>query len=84
MSECVYICVYVCEEKLFISKTIHVHSLITMLNWVKQLTNYLLVRHLHNNNNSIMLMLSLSELIDDSEKYKIEKIIKKQWHKSDL
>jgi len=31
-----------------------------------------------------MLMLLLSELIDDNEEYKMKKIIEKQQHKSDL
>jgi len=35
-------------------------------------------------NNSVTLILSSSELIDNNEKYEIEKIIKKQWHKNDL
>jgi len=36
------------------------------------------------NNNSVMLMLLSSELIDNDKKYEIKKIIEKQQHKSDL
>jgi len=40
----IYVSMYVYEEKLFFSKTIHVHSLITMLNQIKHLIIYLLVK----------------------------------------
>jgi len=46
MSEYIYVCVCVSMyvEKLSLSKTIHAHSLITMLNQIKHLIIYLSVK----------------------------------------